>query len=220
MSISCFGQTISSYQPNAIFESKPNGYLSSLPPPPKEKIESVYLHKNWVPCDIFFKDSTKLGDQLIMIDLKANVIEVQYKADQIRVLPVSKVLALHLKSGVSEDYINGSLLKDKRFFYDQLLKVIYKGKVSLLSQTTATIVEIPIDPNPMLNRPKEDRVKLTEKKIITYGQEVIVVESKSKLKSALLPTFGPEVEALIKKVSIRDESELVQLVKDLEKLAP
>jgi hypothetical protein len=218
VSIGCFGQTISSYQPNAIFESKPNGYLSTLPPPPKEKVENVYLHENWVLCDIFFKDGTKLGDQQIKIELLRNNIEVQYK-DQVMVLPVSKVSALYLKNGREEEYINGYLLKNQGLLQDQLLKVIYNGKVNLLSQTIVTIVEVSSDPNPMLNNPKEDRVKLKKKNIIAFGQDAIVVESKSKLKSALLPTFGPEVEELVKKVSVRDESELVQLVKDLEKLA-
>jgi len=197
--------------------------MTSFAPAPPAKVSSIYIYEEWTRADVFLIDSTKLVDLSIKIDLKTNVIDIQYK-NIVKILPFSKVLALVLKTGTgdNEEYINGSFLFGSQSVYkDQLFRVEYKGKVNLFCKIQATIIESSNDSqNPMLNLPKdENRVELKKKYIIVRGEDIVEVEgSKSKFRDDLTHVFGADAEPIVKKTNLKDENDLIVLVKGLASL--
>ena len=126
-SLSCFGQYNSQHQTNIVFQKAPRGFMSSLPPAEPGTIGSYFLYEEYSPADIYLKDSTKLEDIQVRLDLKSNMIEVQFN-DGIKILPVSKVISMTLKRpGASEEYLNGG----------QVVSINYTGTSSFAFWLTA-----------------------------------------------------------------------------------
>ena len=217
ITIGCLGQ-YNSYQTDYNFSNRSNGVIASLTPAPKEKITDVYLYPEFNIADIYFKDSTKVSDVSVKFDLTHNVIDVRYNED-IRVLPLSQVLAVTLKktNGENEIYVNGrTALKSSTQNKEQLLEVLNQDSVSLYSKSVVTIIEA--STNPALGLTKEPEVVIKKKYIITYKQKLIEIENKSKLKTDLIEIFGEDVAPHVKKVNVKSEVDLVLLTKHLSTL--
>jgi hypothetical protein len=203
------------------FHTAPKGFLTTIAPAPREKSFSIYLHDDWRNGDVFFKDSTKLGNLNIKVDLKGSMLEIQFNND-IKILPFSRVLAVVLRTGIDTQdvYVNGAVVFSAASpLKDQLVQVLSEDEVSLYGKFISQIIEAKPNPALALNSSIEDKVIVKKKYLITYKGETIEVESKHDLKEDVVEVFGANATSFLKNVSPRDEGDLVLLVKKLNGLA-
>ncbi|HEY3406122.1 MAG TPA: hypothetical protein VGK59_22200 [Ohtaekwangia sp.] len=194
--------------------------MTSLAPPPPGQKGDYYLHKEWYKAEIYLKDSTKLSDAKIKIDLKANYIEIIVGTD-IKVLPCSRVLAVSiaLPSGGREELINENYTGMPRSAYNRLLRVVYEGKYVLYCKTVAELVPAASQsPNPMVTNmtTKDNEIVLKKSYILVHGKDYVEISPiKGTFKEGMVKTFGDSVEPYVKKTNPKKEEELVVMAKEL-----
>jgi len=200
------------------FDTAPNGFINSFAPAPEVKSTSVYLYDYWRTANIFLKDSTKLTNLNVKIDLKEDELDIQYNGT-VKVLPFRKLLALSFTSGDggAEIYINGaSIFGSTHPYYDQLFQILREGEVSLYSKSYAQIIEA--STNQALGLKIDEKVVVKKKYFIIYKQNFTAVGKKSDLKKELKGIFGEDVLPLLKKVNPKHEEDLLALVSELDSL--
>jgi len=218
-SVSCFGQNSPTDRNSIHFQTQPHGFMTSLPSPPPGQTGDYYLFKEWSQAEIYLKDSTKLSDAKIKVDLKANNIEI-IVGPNIKVLPCSRVLAVSmtLPSGGKEELINENFAGIPGSSYNRLLRVVYEGKYILYCRTVAELVLASQSPNPMVTNmtTKDNEVILKRSYILVRGKEFVEISpSKGAFKEGMVKTFGETVEPFVKKTNPKKEDELVALAKEL-----
>jgi hypothetical protein len=218
-SLSVFAQYHPASHNQIHFQNRAMGFMTSLSAPPKGIDGSYYLDQEWHRADIFFKDSTKIGDISVRIDLKDNLVEILHN-QTIKVLPNSKVwaLSIHKSNGEEQSFINGSYLNNPgTYHYDRLLQIISEGPVMLLSKTIAEIIPASGGGNPMLDvGNKDDKIVLKKKYIIGKGPNFVDAgTTKSNFKDQMIKMFGSDIEPLVKKTNPKKEQDLLGLVKEL-----
>jgi hypothetical protein len=219
-SINCFGQYNSTHQTNIVFQKAPRGFMTSLPPAEPGTIGSYFLYEDYSPADIYLKDSTKLEDIQVRLDLKSNMIEVQFN-NGIKILPVSKVMSMTLKRpNAAEEFLNGGLVASiSKLYRDQLVRVLVDGEVALLSNTKAQLKAAQRSQNPMLGDNRDDNEIVHNKVYLIVNKKdfVTTANGKSTFRKDMIALFGEEKEPLVKKVNPKSELDLVLLVNELNK---
>lgn len=202
------------------FHSAPKGLLTTFAPAPQEKSFNIYLHEDWRNGDIYLKDSTKLSDLNIMVDLKGSMLEIQVN-NEVKVMPFARVLAVVLRNGVStpEVFVNGSVLFGAGSpLKNQLVQALSEDDVSLYGKIITQIIEAKPSAALAISSSIEDKVIVKKKYLITYKDNIIEIEGKHDLKENVEEVFGANATALLKNVSRKDEDDLVLLVKKLNDL--
>lgn len=221
----CLGQVNAPTFSQNNTQTTARGFITSLPPAAARLDGSFFLYDEWSRANIVLNDSTTIADVNVKIDVKDEIIEIEYNKE-IKILPVSRLLSLSLvrKNGETEEFANGSTFGKiaENLYAGQLLQVIVEGSVMLLSKTQSEIIRATNNPNPMLDvGKKNDEIVLKKKYVIVSRDKFIETgTNKSKFKEGMIKMFGEEVEPLLGKVNLKKEDELVALVEKLNDLDP
>jgi hypothetical protein len=225
VSVKGFGQYYnSSAQTNINFTTAPRGFLTGLPPAQnKAVVGNPYFYQSERLALIYLKDSTKIENVLVRLDMSHDIIEINYN-NQIKLLPVSRVLGVSLTSltgGKNEEFINSSVLFKSGLYQDRLMQVVYSDDVALICKADVHVKEGRSSQNPMLGTgDAEDEIVVKRSYIITNGQTLIETNRpKSKVTSALTEAFGEKIAPALKKTNLKSEADLVDLVKYLNEIA-
>lgn len=221
--VKSFGQYYNSTaQTNINFTTAPRGFLTGLPAPKPSVVGNAYFYQEQRLAEIFLKDSTKIENVLIRLDMSSNLIEIQHN-NETKVLPVSRVLGVKLTSltgGAPEEFLNSKVLFKAGIYTERLMKVVYSGPVALICKADVHLKEGRRSQNPMLGANEaEDEIVLKKSYIITKGQEPVETDKgKSKVSNELTQKFGAEAAPFLKKTNYKDEQDLVELVKHLNEI--
>lgn len=218
-----FGQYYNSTaQTNINFTTAPRGFLTGLPAPKSNVVGNAYFYQELRPAEIFLKDSTKISEVMVRLDMSSNMIEIAHK-NEIKVLPVSRVLGVKMVSltgGAAEEFLNSKVLFRAGIYTERLMKVIYSGPVALICKADVHLKEGRRSQNPMLgSNEAEDEIIVKKSYIIAKGQEPVETDKgKAKVSNELTQKFGDQAVPFLKKTNYKDEQDLVELVKHLNEI--
>lgn len=205
------------------FTSAPRGFLTVLPPPNSTAlVGDPYFYQEERFALIYLKDSTKIGDVLVRLDMRNDLIEINHN-NQIKALSVSRVLGVSLRSfnaGKNEEFINSSVAAKGGLYRDRLMKVIYSDDVALLCKADVILKKARHTQNPMLDTGDDvDEILVETSYVITNGETAIDTNrSKSKVSDDVIREFGEKIAPVLKRTNLKDEADLIHLVKQLNEL--
>jgi hypothetical protein len=223
-SVKSFGQYYNSTaQTNINFTTAPRGFLTGLQAPKGNVVGNAYFYSDQRLAEIYLKDSTKIENVMVRLDMSSNLIEIQYN-NETKVLPVSRVLGVKLKpitgGGPTEEFLNSKVLFKAGLYTERLMKVVYAGPVALICKADVHLKEARRSQNPMLGaNDADDEIIVKKSYIIAKDQDPVETDKgKSKVSDELTEKFGEKAVPYLKKTNYKDEQDLVELVKHLNEI--
>ncbi len=174
---------------------------------------SNYISEEWQLSDIMTTiDSIPINNVLIKIDVFNNVIEIK-DADKIKILPANQTQYFKLKEK-NEYYITSNVLGN--FILNGFSKVIFNGKITLLSNYSAKVKEAKYNEALAVGN-RDDELIIVKNYYFFMKNNLLKTES---TKKRLMKQFAdnPKIQTFIKenKISPKDEKDLINLVKFID----